>query len=297
VFCFERAPKVVAWILILVLGLAGLTSCGQVPRPFAHQAGLESDLLVLKDRAGIVVAPLAGDLPADPERLALVMAKRLRDLNVPATTHSVNNESRYLHGWASRKLRTAAPDRLVVEWELWDLDGRLIGSYTQQKPLVWSAGPSDGAELINAIATEAAPKIAALVQGTRVTEARIPGFPGASLVVAPLRSGPGDSVLSLVPALRAELTAAGLPVSNRRGPHDLLVLGKIAMEPVPGGREEIAITWFVAEARNGAELGQVDQRNQITAGSLDAPWGVTAVEIAREAAHGIAKLLSRAAIP
>ena len=56
--------------LIVVFSLAGLGSCGQAARPFEHRADLKSDLLVLKDRAGIVVAPLAGDVPADPERLA-----------------------------------------------------------------------------------------------------------------------------------------------------------------------------------------------------------------------------------
>jgi hypothetical protein len=283
--------------LMVVLSLAGLGSCGQVPRPFEHRTELTSDLLVLKDRAGIVVAPLAGDLPADPERLASAMAKRLRDLNVPASTRAVNNESRYLHGWAARKSFAAAPDLLVVEWELWDLDGRLIGSYTQQRPLTRIAVPNGGAALINAMAAQAAPKIAALVQQEPVIEARIPGFPGARLFVVPLSSGPGDSPRSLVPALRAELAAAGLPVSKQQGPRDLLVLGKIVLEPAPDDREEIAITWSVAKAQGGGELGQIDQRNQVPAGSLDGPWGATAVEIARAAARGIAKLLDRAAIP
>ncbi len=282
-------------VLIVAIGLAVLGSCGQVPRPFEHRADLKSDLLVLKDRAGIVVAPLAGDLPADPDGLALAMAKRLRELNVPATTRAVNNESRYLHGWATQKSLTAAPDQLVVEWELWDLDGRLIGSYTQQRPLTRIAGPSDGAALIDAMAAEAAPKIAALVQEAPVIEAKIPGFPGAKLVVAPLSSGPGDSAQSLIPALRAELAAAGLPVSIQRGPRDILVLGKIALGPAQDGREVIAVTWSVISAQDGEELGQVDQRNQVPAGSLDGPWGATAVEIARGAAQGIIDLLSRAA--
>ncbi len=284
-------------VLIVVIGLVVLSSCGQIPRPFEHQADLKSDLLVLKDRAGIVVAPLAGDLPADPDRLALAMVKQLRDLNVPATTDAVNNESRYLHGSAAQKSSATAPDQLVVEWELWDLDGRLIGSYTQQRSLTRIAGPSDGTALIDAMAAEAAPKIAALVQEPRVVEAKVPGFPGGRLVVAPISSGPGDSAQSLVPALRAELAAAGFPVSLQRSPRDILVQGKITLEPVRNGREEVAITWSVVSARDGEELGQVDQRNQVPAGSLDGPWGSTAVEIARGAAQGIRDLLGRAAIP
>lgn len=280
-------------IAIFIFCLAGLGSCGQMPRPFEHRAALESDLLVLKDRAGIVVAPLAGDLPADPLHLASAMAKRLRDLNIPATTHAGNDESRYLHGWVVRKPLAAAPDRLILEWELWDLDGRLIGGYTQHRPLE----PSGGAALINAVAREAAPKIAALVQEAPVIETRIPGFPGASLFVAPLDDGPGDSARSLIPALRAELAATGLPVSKQQGPSDLLVQGKIDLKPAPNGQEEIAIAWTVAASHDGKELGRIDQRNQVPAGSLDGPWGALAVEIARGAAAGIMKLLTQAAAP
>lgn len=269
--------------------LAG--ACGQLPRPFQSEPGSRNDLLVLEDRAGILVAAPAGDLPADPDRLAQAMAARLRKLNVPATTDAVNGESRYLHGWAA-----GAPGELVVEWELWELDGRLIGAYTQRRRLA-AAPPKDGIALIEALAADAAPRIAALVQAPPVAEARIPGFPGARLVVPPLGAGPGDSVRSLAPALRAELAAAGLPVSARQSPSDILVLGEIVLEPAREGGQEVAIAWSVVRAGSREELGRVEQRNRVPAGSLDGPWGHVARDIARAAAQGVIDLLERRAEP
>ena len=54
----------------------------------------------------------------------------------------------------------------------------------------------------------AAPAIAALVQNPPVEMARIPGFPGARLVILPLGPAPGDAAVSLPRALAAEFLAA-----------------------------------------------------------------------------------------
>ena len=278
------------WLLVLA-------ACGPVPRPFQSEPGGRNDLLVLPDRAGITVAAPSGKLPADPDRLAQVLAAHLRDLNVPATTQAVNGESRYLHGRAARRPMAGAAEELRLEWELWDLDGRLVGSYAQHQRIAPDLAPSDQVALIETLAAEAAPKIAALVQAPPVIEAKVPGYPGARLVVPPLSAGPGDSTRSLAPALRVELTAAGLPVSDREGPADILVLGNIDLDPGPAGLQQVAITWSVVTARDREELGQVTQRNRVPAGSLDGAWGPVAREIARDAAHGVIDLLARRAVP
>jgi len=248
--------------LALLFSLAVLGACGPVPRPFQSEPGSANDLLVLKDRAGIIVAPVAGDLAADAEVLAEAMAARLRDLNVPANTRAINGESRYLQGRAvGAKIAGARPT--LIQWELWDLDGHLIGDFAQP----WPKRDSEGVELIDALAAEAAPKIAALVQTPPEAEARVPGFPGASLVVAPMGAGPGDSTRTLIPALRAELAAAGLPLAEREGPDDIVVQGNILLDPAKGGIQEVTITWSVISARDRRELGRVDQHNQVPSGS------------------------------
>ena len=288
-------------LIALLLALPALTACGQLPRPFQSEPGTPNELLVLKDRGGIVVAPIAGELPADPERLVRVMAERLKDLNVPATTRGLNGETRVLQGLAERQPRPGRPPEVVISWELWELDGRMVGAYTQRRafgaPGQTEDDPADGDALIDALAAEAAPKIAALVQAPAEREAAVPGYPGARLVVPPLSEGPGDSRESLPPALRAALAKAGLPLAEREGPEDILVLGRVAVEPAGAGLESVAVVWSVVSLRDGQELGQVDQRNQVPAGSLDGPWGPLAGTVAQGAAAGILDLLKKAAVP
>ena len=276
----------------LALSLA-LAACGALPKPFEHEGPAPNELLVLKDRAGIIVAPMDGDLPADADLMIEAMAERLRALQVPATTHAMNRETRVLQGRA--EWRPSNPERLAVAWELWNLDGRLVGTYAQEHPL--GAHHDDrGEALIAALTKEAAPKIAALIQDPRALEAKVPGFPGARLVVKSLAAGPGDSAQSLSAALRERLVAADLPVADRAAPNDLLVLGKVELGPPARGYQEVAIRWSVVTASDGRELGQVEQRNQVPAGSLDGPWGPMAGAVAEGAASGIVDLLKRAAV-
>jgi hypothetical protein len=275
----------------LAVSLA-LAACGALPKPFEHDGPAPNELLVLKDRAGIIVAPMDGDLPADADLMIEAMADRLRALHVPATTHALNRGTRVLQGHAER--RPSNPERLSVAWELWDLDGRLVGTYVQEQPL-GSLADSRGENLIATLTEEAAPKIAALIQDPRAREARVPGFPGARLVVAALAAGPGDSAQSLSAALRGHLVAADLPVADRAAPDDLLILGKVELGPTAKGYQEVAVRWSVVTARDGRELGQVEQRNQVPAGRLDGPWGPIAGAVAEGAASGIVDLLNRAA--
>lgn len=289
----RRGWMVMACLLSLAPALA---ACGQLPRPFQSEPGTSNDLLVLKDRGGIVIAPMRGELPADPDLMVRVMARYLRELNVPATTRSMNGETHVLQGLAERRSRSGAPAELVVSWELWDPYGRVVGRYAQHQTL-GAAAPSDGRDLIAALAAEAAPKIAALVQAPPEREARVPGFPEARLVVPPLSAGPGDSVDSLPPALRHELAEAGLPLAEQEGPDDILILGKVEVTPASAGIDNVAIVWSVVSARDGEELGRVDQRNQVPAGSLDGPWGPLAATVAQGAAEGVIDLLNRTAAP
>lgn len=269
-----------------------LAACGALPKPFEHEGPAPNELLVLKDRAGIIVAPMDGDLPADPDLMIEAMADRLRALHVPATTHALNRGTRVLQGRAER--RPNDPERLSVSWELWDLDGRLVGTYAQERPL-GKLSDSRGEALIASLTEDAAPKIAALIQDPRALEARVPGFPGARLIVKPLAAGPGDSAQSLSEALRQQLVESDLPVADRAAPDDILVLGKVELGPPAKGYQDVAIRWSVVTARDGQELGKVDQRNLVPAGSLDGAWGPMAGAVAEGAAAGIIDLLNRAA--
>lgn len=280
-----------AIIAILALTLA---ACGQLPHPFAPEEKTGAGLLELKDRAGITVLPMAGDAPEPRGNFARVMVEALLALNVPAATGPGNRESRILESRAQVLPLPDGRDELLLYWDLRSPGGERAGLHSLRRLLPRGAWQNGDPETIERLAAETAPVLAAMVQNPPVKTALIPGFPGARLVVLPLDHGPGDAALSLPRALEAALLAASLPVAKDIGDDDLLVLGSVTLGAPKGGLQEVAIEWRVIRAGNDEELGEVAQRNQVPAGSLDGPWGQTARAVAREAAAGVIDLLDRA---
>ena len=113
-------------ILASLLALL-LAACGDLPRPFQpDDKSVENPLLVLGDRAGIVVMPLAG---VEDEELsqdfAEALAKALRDADVIAHNGAGNRASLVLSSFLERKPGAGA---VVVLW-LSGPDGSDIGTF------------------------------------------------------------------------------------------------------------------------------------------------------------------------
>jgi hypothetical protein len=281
---------------LLALAVAGtvLAACGQVPRPFQPVEKSNNALLQLRDRAGIVVPPVAGDNPVSGAALAKIMAARLRDLDIPAATIGGNRGSQNLTGRAVVRPLANNREEILLYWELRDASGQRTGLHTQrhaQAAGTWAAGAP---ALLAELAETAAPALAALVQDPTVKAAAIPGFPRARLVILPLTGAPGDAAESVHRALELELSAAKLPVANRIGENDLLVLGDVTVGPAQGGMQAISIRWSLIDADEDRELGTIAQQNTVPAGSLDGPWGPVADEVARATAAGLIDLLGAA---
>ncbi len=286
----RSASTIFAW---LIAG-AVLAACGQLPRTFQPAEKSNNALLLLRDRAGIVVQPIAGDVPASGTALAEIMATRLRDLDIPAAVNRGNQSSQHLIGRAVVRQLPKNREEILLYWELRDANGRRAGLFTQrhkQRAGDWAAGTP---ALLAHLADTAAPELAAMVQDPPVTAAAIPGFPRAHLVILPVTGAPGDAAESLPRALAAELEAAKVPVADRIGDGDLLVLGDVTVGPAEGGLQAISIRWTLISASDDRELGTIDQRNVVPAGSLNGPWGPVAEEVARAAAGGLIDLLGAA---
>ncbi len=271
-----------------------LAACGQLPQPFQPEEKSGNALLQLRDRAGIVVQPVASDAPASGTALAEAMAERLRDLDIPTTTSGGNRGSQRLAGRAAVRPLPGGREEIILYWELRDPDGRRAGFHSQRHEQAagnWAAG-SPG--LLAELADTAAPALAAMAQDPPVKAAPIPGFPDARLVILPLSGAPGDAAKSLPRALQAELAAAKLPVADQIGNGDLLILGDVAVGPAEGGLQAVSIRWSLVSASDDRQLGEIAQQNLVPAGSLDGPWGPVAEEVARAAASGLADLLGAA---
>lgn len=280
--------------LALIFATALLAACGQLPQPFQPEEKSGNALLTLRDRAGIVVRPVAGDILASGTALAEAMAAQLRDLGIPAATSGGNQGSQHLVGRAAVRPLPGGREEILLYWELSNSDGRRAGVHSQRHEQTAGAWAAGAPPLFAALAGAAAPALAAMAQDPEVKAAAIPGFPRARLVILPLSGAPGDAAESLPRALQAELAAAKLPVVDRIGDGDLLILGDVTVGPALGGLQAVSIRWSLVSAIDDRELGEIAQQNMVPAGSLDGPWGPVAEEVARAAATGLVDLLGAA---
>ncbi len=279
----------------LALALAFLlAACGQLPQPFQPEEKSGNALLELRDRAGIVVQPVASDAPASGAALAEAMAAHLRKLDIPAATSGGNQGSQRLAGRVTVRPLAGNREETLLYWELHDPNGNRAGIHTQRHENAAGAWAAGAPTLLAELAAAAAPVLAAMAQDPPVKAAAIPGFPDARLVILPLNGAPGDAAKSLPRALQAELTAAKLPVAERIGDGDLLILGNVAVGPAEGGLQTVSIRWSLVSASDDRELGEIAQQNLVPAGSLDGSWGPVAEEVARAAASGLTDLLGAA---
>ena len=281
-------------ILALAVIGAALAGCGQLPRPYQPAGKSDNALLALRDRAGIVVRPVAGDAPASGMALADVMAAHLRDLDIPAATNGGNQGSQHLVGRAALRPLPGGREEILLYWELRDPDGRRAGIHSQRHEQAAGTWATGDPALLAELAGAAAPTLAAMAQDPEIKAAANLGFPRARLVILPLSSAPGDAAESLPRALQAELAAVKLPVADRIKDGDLLILGDITVEPAEDGLQVISIRWSLINVNDDRELGEIAQRNMVPAGSLDGPWGPVAAEVARAAATGLVDLLGAA---
>lgn len=280
--------------LALIVAGAVLAACGQIPRPFQPEHKGGNALLELRDAAGIVVEPVVGTPGAGGQALAEAVAAALRDRAIPAATGGGNLASRRLYGRAAVRPLPGGREEILLSWEMRDPDGGRAGTLTQRHGAAAGAWAAGTPAQLAALAEAAAPDVAAQVQGPAIEAAAIPGFPKARLVVLDLVGAPGDAADSLPRALESALQAAKLPVSDRIGDSDLLVLGDVALASEQGGLQVVSIRWSVISARDDQELGEIAQQNVVPAGSLDGPWGPVADEVARAAASGLIDLLGTA---
>ncbi len=268
-------------------------ACGQLPRPFQPEDKSVNDLVYLPDGVGILVKPLDRDAPADPEAAAEILAAALRARNLPASTRGRSGAGRVLSGQATVLELPGRWDELLIYWELADAKGTRISSHAQRSELTPGAWQAGDPETVGQVLGQSAEAIAAMVQGVPHEASGSPQQAGGRLVILPMQGLPGDGAQSLARALAAALTAATISQADQAAENDLLIACTVAVGPRRGYWQEIRVTWDVKRAGDGAQLGQIEQRNRVPAGSLDGPWGPAAQGIAEGAAEGIRDLVAQ----
>lgn len=274
-------------LLILVVA-----ACGPLPRPFQPESKEDFDLAAYEPPAEILVRPLEQDAPGDPAWAAESMAHALRDLGVSASASS-QIATYTLSGEVSVQPAAGQRDEILIAWELRQTDGERVGGYAQLVELPAGLWRDGQAGAVASVMAEAAPAIVDMREQAVAAAETTQDRAQRHVIIVPLENAPGDGGASLAQALEFELRAAAIPLAREITDNDILVVGDMALGPPERGWQDFRITWFVIQASDGADLGQIDQRNQVPAGSLDGAWGNTAFDIARGAAEGIVELLSR----
>ena len=231
---------------------------------------------------GIHVLPVEGMAAEPGGALAEAVAEALRNVDIPA------HAAQALYG--AHRLRMVVDTSAgqgIVHWSLIAPAGDVVSLFDgAQLPADLGANSPQMTQLAQMIAETVSPHL------------RTPGAPrtfGLAVAVQPIPTAPGDGAQTLPVALRAALRDAGLkltdPRMTDRARSDVIkVAGKVTLTSVGLAQEDVWISWRVIDP-DGAEIGVVDQRNQIPKGQLDGNWGPLAALIADGAKEGILQLV------
>jgi hypothetical protein len=263
--------RIIGALTALMLG-----ACQPLPQPFAEdKPPPDSPMLTLRDGAGIVVEHVQGADDAVGLALAEAVAKALRDADTPAETGGGNRASLHLGGVASAG---------EIRWHLAGPNGASAGDFVQrlEEPLA----PGTAA----AVAAAAAARIAELVQEDTPVAA---DGDALRVLVRPVEGAPGDGTQSLSRAMVVALKRADVAVARDDQPDGAFVLaGRVAIAQPVDRKQHVKITWELRRP-GGEQIGQVNQENDVPAGTLDGAWGDIAYVVAGAASEGIVALIDK----
>jgi hypothetical protein len=114
--------------------------------------------------------------------------------------------------------------------------------------------------------------------------------PVALAAVPAVMGAPGDGANSLAAAMEQALARRNIKIADTGTPQAYQVQGQVLVQPQPGNRELIIISWTVTHP-GGKRMGVVSQQNTVVRGSLDGPWGRVAQAVAENGADGLVKIL------
>ena len=282
-----------ATLCLLAILLAA--ACGPVPRPFRpdSKGEGEDDLLLLRNGGSLKVLPLQQGAPGVRGAMAERLAEVLRAEGLAATAKAEQPTRYTLRGRGVVQPLADGREEVLTLWELVDAGGRRLGQRGARSELAAGAWQRAEPQALERVARQASQALLALVRDPAPSGRVDPELAEGRVLLAPIEDAPGDSGRLLSRALMAELRRLEPRfLSARQGPA-LIIVGEVGLGEPEEGWQSVAVTWRVLEAVTGEELGRVDQRNRVPAGSLDRSWADVALPIAEGAAAGIANLLAR----
>ncbi len=287
--------------------LVGLSACGDLPKPFAHEGPVHSNPLLKSVRTDSVRIEMGASIPssiADPMSKSALNA--FKQANIPAS-RTLDFVPSYIikGGMKIYQDDASAPETAEFNWRLLDGTGTALKSFNLKITGDQTGWLFFDKQLIGEIGRSLGMEIANHIEGRKIQirkkleipddqfarnnqpEKLIPRF-----FIAEVVGAPGDGALSLYRALRRLLKKSGGEISYERPAATHLVKGFVNVSEEFHGTNDIAITWLVT-APKGQELGKVTQINRVPAGRLNRRWGDIAFAIAQGASNGIMDIAER----
>jgi hypothetical protein len=286
-----RVGRLALLLCVPVLCLA-LSACGDLPEPFLGNPGATARRLAQPLTPLLAVPPGTDTLLPDAanQELAKQIATALQATEVPAMVRAPEKTDWRLITRAQRD-----GDFVMPMFSVQDPQGKEEGTAEGEKVPLQAWANADNA-LLDQIATEAAPRIGAVLTSIRVAHDKAdPGSlynRAAKVEVVDVTGAPGDGDIALTQQMRARLAVLGPVVLTTPTGADFIVKGDVKVVTIPKNQERVEIQWSV-QTVSGDERGRVVQLNEIPAGTLDHYWGDVAVVVATEASNGVNDVIKR----
>jgi hypothetical protein len=282
---------------VAVAALAGLlAACQPLPHPFADDRPPEA-LLRIRDTAGVSIAPIEGHPGGVAAKLGGAMAAALLKRDIPASSRTTSLGSYLLYGRVVAARQHKGRAAVTALWRLYDSRGTILGERRvklEAKTAEWAA--ADDA-VIARLAEQSAAALAPLLADEAPKRVAQPVSDGrVRVAVRTIRGAPGDGGKSLGAAVAAVLRRGDIAIVGEGGKADLYIEGEVTVSAPKQQKQHVKIVWRVRRA-DGAEIGKVEQENDIPGGLLDGPWGDIAYTVAISASEGLAQLIARGTPP
>ncbi|MBT5013927.1 MAG: hypothetical protein HON02_05705 [Rhodospirillaceae bacterium] len=187
--------------------------------------------------------------------------------------------------WEDRRV----PFVMLIYWTLTDLNGKLIGEYTQGvRGARWKWEYGDP-RIIRAVGNGAAKPLAAMIVEEE-DEALPVLLLGAGILVEPVIGAPGDGNRALRKGIIDALRKADVSITEDRRQASVTLSGQVSVQPAGSGRDKVFIVWRI-RTLDGFEMGRATQENAVPSGQLQGPWGEDAEKIAEAAVIGLERIL------
>ncbi len=276
---------------LALLGAGMLSSCGDLPRPFAGNPGRAALALAVPPPPRLIVpAPTSGLLPApDAQVWSQAVTNALVSAEIPAFAMAV-----HAGDWQLRLSASLDGSQVTPKFTLIDPKGRVKGDVTGS-PVQAAAWAQAAPLLFQQSAAQAAPQIVGLL---RAVDASLKQSDPNSLYNRPARifftgvmGAPGDGNVALARGMRARLPETGDQIVDRAASADFLLRGTVKVTDEPGGQQQVEIHWLVSDPA-GHLAGDVAQGHDVGKGTLDHYWGDIAAAVTEEAAGGVHEVIT-----